>query len=97
MSVGLSYRGVKKILLTESLIVTINPLLFSLLVNIPLVLMAVNASGISLTDYLKKAPVVPVLMFTAFVMFFVGLAYTVGAMKICKGNLMDLLKDDTLV
>ena len=97
MSVGLSYRGVKKILLTESLIITFNPLLFSLLVNIPLVMMAVNASGISLTDYLKKAPVVPVLMFTAFVMFFVGLAYTVGAMKICKGNLMDLLKDDTLV
>ncbi|PXX57304.1 putative ABC transport system permease protein [Hungatella effluvii] len=97
MSVGLSYRGVKKILLTESLIITLNPLLFSLLVNIPLVMMAVNASGISLTDYLKKAPVVPVLMFTAFVMFFVGLAYTVGAMKICKGNLMDLLKDDTMV
>lgn len=97
MSVGLSYRGVKKMLMAEALIITFNPLLFSLLVNIPLVILAADASGISLSDYVRNAPVVPAAVFTAFVLFFVGIAYTVGAMKICNGNLMDLLKDDTLI
>lgn len=97
MSVGLSPKGIRKILWMEMLILCLRPAVISIIINIPFVLWATNAGFISLKEFLDKAPVIPVTAFTVFILFFVGLAYYLGGVKICKGNIMDTLKDDTMI
>lgn len=97
MSVGLSPRGIRKILLMEMLILCLRPAILSILINVPFVLWATGSGVVTLAEFWAKAPILPVMAFTAFILFFVGLAYYLGAVQICRGNIMETLKDDTMI
>ncbi|MDL2206066.1 ABC transporter permease [Eubacteriales bacterium OttesenSCG-928-N13] len=97
MSVGMAPSGIKRILLVEALIVSLGPVLLSVILNIPFVIFAAGYSGISFLAYWHHAPIVPILLFMAFIMFFVGLAYYLGGRKILRGDIMDTLRNDTML
>ena len=96
MSVGLSPRGMRKILIYEDLIISLKPIIISLIINIPMVLFFLNASQMLFKDYLANMPIIPILVYTMFILIFTSIAYYIGGKKILNKNIMEQLKDDTL-
>ena len=96
ISVGLSPKGVAKVLASEALILGFKPVLTGLLINIPLVYFALKASLIPLQDFLEQLPVQPVSLFALVILSGVGFAYYTGGRKFYKMDLIDALKQDSL-
>lgn len=96
LSVGMTPRGVGKMMCLEALYVVARPVLLGLPLQIGFVLFAVRASHIRLTDFLEAAPVLPLTVFLLFLLACVGAAYAAAGMAVYRGNIMDLLKDDAL-
>lgn len=97
-AVGLTPKGAVKILAWEAAIVALRPILLTIVVNIPLMALMLDAGGITAGDFIaKRLPLVPaILLFTA-VISFVALAYCLGGKKICNMNLVATIKDDTIM
>lgn len=94
LSVGMSPKGLKKILWLEALKISVTPLLLSLLINCPLVWFALESSGVALMDFLKNMPLGPILIFSLGIVFLVYLTYYIGEKQILSKGLIDVLKDD---
>lgn len=97
LSIGLSPRGMRKILVAEALIISIHPILLSLLINIPIVALALNTASIPANEFIANAPILPTLAFALIILLFVGTAYYIGGKKICNDNIIDILKDETMI
>lgn len=97
LSVGLSPKGMKKILAMETLIVALRPIVFSLVINIPIVAAALNTASIPVKEFIAAAPIIPILIFTIFILLSVSLAYYLGGLKICNADIGDILKDETMI
>ena len=96
-AVGLTPKGAAKILAWEAVIVALRPILFTIIINIPLMAIMLNAGGITAQEFIaKRLPLVPTIALFMAVIGFVGLAYYLGGKKICNMNLVDVIKDDTL-
>lgn len=96
-AVGLTHKGAAKILTWEAVIVALRPILWTVVINIPLMIIMLNAGGISAKEFIaKRLPVIPAISLFVAVVGFVGLAYYLGGKKICNMNLVDAIKDDTL-
>lgn len=98
LSIGISPKGMKKILLAEVFIISFRPLLLTFLINIPLLALALNyADNISLLQYLQNAPYVTVISFSLLVFLCVGLAYTLISRQITGDDMITVLKDETMI
>ena len=97
LSVGLAPSGIKKVLFLEALILGAKPILISLLINIPLIAMALNESLITPKEFIQQIPALPVFIFAVIILLSVGFANYLGARRIYQSNLIEALKDDTLV
>lgn len=96
-AVGLTSKGAAKILAWEAVIVALRPILFTIIINIPLMAIMLNAGGITAQEFIaKRLPLVPTIALFMAVIGFVGLAYYLGGKKICNMNVVDVIKDDTL-
>ncbi len=96
MSIGLTLAGIRKMFAIEALVIAGRPLLITLPLTVVFVVFAVTASYLDPMEFLGKMPIVPVMIFIFIIFFFVGLAYYLGGRKICRSNLGEILKDDTL-
>ena len=96
-AVGLIPKGAAKILIWEAAIVALRPIFFTIVINIPLMAIMLNAGGITAQEFVaKRLPLIPAIILFVAVIGFVGLAYYLGGKKICNMNLVDVIKDDTL-
>ena len=96
-AVGLTSKGAAKILAWEAVIVALRPILFTIIINIPLMAIMLNAGGITAQEFItKRLPLIPTVILFASVIGFVGLAYYLGGKKICNMNLVKVIKDDTI-
>lgn len=96
LSIGLSPRGLKKILYLEALRIGGNPILLALFVNIPLVLFALNACGIGISNFLQNMPLCPILIFSFGIVFIVYLTYYIVGKQILNGDLIAALNDERI-
>lgn len=96
LSIGLTPKGILKLLMLEASILAVKPILLSLLVNVPLVLASLNVSLISLKEFLQHIPALPILVFATVIIVSVETAYYIGGKRIFKLNLVEALRDDTL-
>lgn len=97
-AVGLTPKGAAKILAWEAAIVALRPILLTIIINIPLMAWMLDAGGITAGDFIaKRLPLVPAILLFAAVIGFVALAYYLGGRKICNMNLVEAIKDDTLM
>ncbi len=97
ITVGLSPRGLIKVLIMEALVVGLKPILFSLLVNIPLIVLALNISLIYPAEFLQQMPIIPIALFAGVIMACVGFAYLIGGRIIYKSDMIEALKNETLI
>lgn len=96
-AVGLTPKGAAKILAWEATIVALRPILLTIVVNIPLMALMLDAGGITAADFIaKRLPLIPAILLFVAVIGFVALAYYLGGKKICNMNLAETIKDDTL-
>ena len=96
-AVGLTPKGAAKILAWEATIVALGPILLTIVVNIPLMALMLDAGGITAADFIaKRLPLIPAILLFVAVIGFVALAYYLGGKKICNMNLAETIKDDTL-
>ena len=97
LSVGLSPRGMWRILAMEAVVIALKPFLLSLIINVPLVAAALQAAEISFSEYVVESPLCPIGIFTLAVFLFILLAYYLGGRRICSGDLTEVIKDETLL
>ena len=97
MSVGLTPEGVRKIFCIEALVIAGRPMLLTLVLTIIAVSFMIKASYLDPVEFIRVAPVAPVLAFVLTVFGFVALAYYLGGKKIRKISLADALRDDTMM
>lgn len=96
-AVGLTPKGAAKILTWEAVIVALRPIFFTIVINIPLMAVMLNAGGITAQEFItKRLPLIPAITLFVAVIGFVWLAYYFSGKKICNMNLVDVIKDDTL-
>lgn len=97
-AVGLTPKGAAKILAWEAAIVALRPILLTIVVNVPLMALMLDAGGITASDFIaKRLPLVPAILLFTSVISFVALAYYLGGKKICNMNLVATIRDDTLM
>lgn len=97
-AVDLTPKGAAKILAWEAAIVALRPILLTIVINIPLMAWMLDAGGITAGDFIaKRLPLVPAILLFVVVIGFVALAYYLGGKKICDMNLVEAIKDDTLM
>lgn len=96
-SVGMPPGGMKKILLTEALIITLRPMILSAIVSVPVTAFALHFALIPVKDFIVQAPVIPILIFALFIFCFVSFAYYLGGKKILRAVIADELRDETVI
>ena len=97
LSIGLTPEGVRRIFCIEALTIAGRPLPTTLLLTTVLTFAMIRASYLDPAEFLAKAPVAPILIFTLAVSGFVALAYYLGGKKILRLSLADALRDDTML
>jgi putative ABC transport system permease protein len=97
ITIGLTPAGVKKVLISEAFILGFKPIAVSLLINIPLVFLALKASLIDSKEFIRKMPATPIILFAVVIVSAVGFAYYLRGRKIYNADLVEAIKDDTMI
>ena len=71
------------------------------MITLPLTILfvqfATTASYLDPVVFWSEAPVLPILIFAAAIVLFVGLAYYIGGKRLLQCNLNETLRNDTLI
>lgn len=94
ISIGLTPGGVKKILFMEALIISMKPILICLPLNIMFVVFSVY---LKYGDFVKIMPIKPLFIMALFIIVTVGFAYYISGRKICRADIVEALKDETML
>lgn len=78
----------------EALIISMKPLLICLPLNILFVIFSVY---LKYGDFLKIMPIMPLFIMAMFIIVTVGVAYYISGRKICRADIVDALKDETML
>lgn len=97
MSVGLTPEGMRKIFCIEAAAVVGRPILTALILTTLVLTYMIKISYMNPMEFIKAAPVFPILLFILVVFAFTALAYYLGAIKILRVTLADALRDDTML
>lgn len=97
MSVGLTPEGMRKIFCIEAAAVVGRPTLTALILTTLAITYMIKISYTDPMEFIKAAPVFPILLFVLTVFAFTALAYYLGARKIFQVTLADALRDDTML
>lgn len=97
LSLGVSPKGLNKLLLLEAVLLGGRPILISLLLNIPMVIIGLIVSPVNPKEFLAEMPLVPIAVFSSILMVLICLAYYTGGRRLSRMKLMETLKDDTLI
>lgn len=97
MSIGLTPKGMWKILGIEALAAAGKPILITLPCTVVFVQYAVRASCLDPRVFWEEAPILPILIFAAAIVLLVALAYYIGGRRLLRCDLGEVLRDDALV
>ena len=97
LSVGMTPCSVGKMFFVEALVLAGRPALVTLPLAALIVAWFLKTSYLDAGLFIRHAPVVPVLLFLAAIFAFVGLAYYLGARKLLRCSLTELLRDESAV
>lgn len=97
LSVGVSLDEMKKMLFMEALFIVGRPFLLALIIDIPVTALLLNAAPVTAGEFLRHLPWVPMLILLAVTAIIVAVSYMAAAGKICRQNIVEILKDDALI
>lgn len=97
MSIGLTPREMRKIFVIEAFVIAGRPILITVPLTVMFIRFAVTASYLEPMVFWREAPVFPILLFAAAIVFFVMLAYDIGGKRLLRCDLNETLRNDALV
>lgn len=97
LSVGVSPGDMKKMLFLEGFFIIGRPLLLAVLLNIPAAALMLWMSPPTLEQYLAHLPLAPMLLFICFGAVIVLAAYAAAAKRITGGDMVEILRDETMM
>ena len=97
LSVGMTPCSVGKMFFVEALVLAGRPAIITLPLAALIVAWFLKTSYLDAGLFIRHAPVVPVLLFLTAIFAFVGLAYYLGARKLLRCSLTELLRDESAV
>lgn len=95
-SIGVTPKSIAKILSIEALVIGVRPILWSIPFNVLFILLTTSDNGITLSEFLSKAPILPTILFAIVMLSAIALSYYISGKKILNANIADVLKDDTI-
>lgn len=95
-SIGVTPKSIAKILSIEALVIGVKPILMSIPFNILFILFTISDNGITLSEFLQNAPILPTILFAIIMLFAIVLSYYISGKKILSANIADILKDDAI-
>jgi len=95
MSVGLTPEGMRKIFRIEAVVVVGCPVLITLALTALAAAYMIKISYMDLMEFIREAPVAPILAFVLVVFGFTAFAYYLGGKKILQADLSEALRADT--
>ena len=81
----------------EAFVIAGKPLLVTLPLTVLFVQFAVTASYLDPMVFWAEAPILPISVFAAAIVFFVALAYYIGGKRLLRCDLNETLRNDALV
>jgi len=97
ISVGMTPFGLRKMFGIEALVVAGRPLFITLPLTVIAVGFMIKASYLNPVEFIKEAPMIPIIVFCFAIFAFVALAYYIGGRRIFQCSLVDALRDDTIM
>ncbi len=97
MSIGLIPQEMWKMFFIEAFVIAGKPLLITMPLTVLFVQSAVTASYLEPVVFWSEAPVLPILVFAAGIIFFTALAYYIGGKRLLQCDLNEILRDDASV
>ena len=97
LSLGMTPRELRSLFWMEGAVLALRPLVITLPLTAGMVALMLRASYLDPALFLAEAPVLPVALFALGILFFVALAYALGARRVLSADLTGLLKDDSLL
>lgn len=94
MSIGMTPEDMRKLFCVEVLVIAGRPVLITLPLTVVFVSFMIKASYLKPSEFMAKAPLLPILVFLLMIWGFVIMAYYLGGKRILKDNLVDSLKND---
>ncbi len=94
MSIGMTPDSMIKMFCIEALVIAGRPVMITLPVTVISAGFMIRASYLDPMEFLKVAPMVPILLFIAAIFGFVAIAYYIESKKLLKCNLVDALRSD---
>lgn len=95
-SIGVTPKSIAKILSIEALVIGVKPILLSIPFNILFILLTTSNNGITLSEFLQNAPILPTIIFATIMLSAIALSYYISGKKILNANIADVLKDDAI-
>lgn len=89
VTIGLTPQQMRKMFLVEALMVAGKPLFFTFLLTGAAAQWMIKLSYLEPLVFWRKAPVAPIAVFAAAIVFFVGLAYYIGGKRLMKCDFME--------
>lgn len=97
LSVGVSPKDMQKLLFLEGLFIIGRPFLMAVIIDVPVTTLLLQMSPPTAGQFISHLPLVSVLIFLCISAGAVSLAYLAAARSICQGDLVEILKDETMV
>jgi len=97
MSIGLTPQEMWNVFCIEAFVIAGKPLLITLPLTVLFVQFMITASYLEPMVFWSEAPIVPILVFAAAIVFFVALAYYIGGKRLLRCNLNETLRNDALI
>lgn len=97
MSIGLTPQEMRKMFCIEAFVTAGKPLLITFPLTVLFVQFAVTASCLDPMVFWSEAPILPILIFAAAIVLFVALAYYIGGKRLLQCDLIETLRNDTLI
>lgn len=97
MSVGMTPNELKKMFVIETAAIAGKPILISIPIVAAAIGFMLRMSYIDAGEFMKEAPLVPILLFMLAILVSVALAYYLAWRNIRKIDLAEVLRDDTMV
>lgn len=95
-STGLSPQGLRKMLLLEAIFLGLRPVLWSIPIQIGVVVSFLAITEVRISEYLPFFPILPLAVFLLFILVTIILCYGIGGKHLQKENILDSLRDDML-
>ncbi len=97
MSIGLTPQEMWKMFCIEAFVIAGKPLLITLPLTVLFIQSVITVSYLEPMVFWSEAPILPILLFAAAIIFFVALAYYIGGKRLLQCDLNETLRNDAAV